>query len=308
MVELEAPVAPEIDRLLHAVAAYCSCPPPASGAERAARLIHSRRAIDLLELKFSEDSASFASTDEYDVQGAVSPIQWIRSNCRMGGGAAADRVAVGEQLNTLPESSQALVEGEIGFAHLALIARTATAIAMAEGPAKPFEEDRLLARAREYGVGRFRDFCEHARHAGDPDGFARDEALRVEARSLTLKTGEGGMVWLRGLLDPEGGAAVRTALEPLARPTGKDDFRKLDRRMGDALVEAAHRLLDGASLPQRANQRPNLHVTTTLETLLGCAGAPAGTWNFRLLSLPRQSSASRATATSHASCSARTRW
>jgi hypothetical protein len=275
VLELEAPVAPEVDRLLHAVAAYCSYPPPATGAARAARLIHSRRAIDLLELKFSQDSAEFAATDEYDEQGAVSPIQWIRLNCHMGGGAAADRLAVGEQLNTLPESSQAMVGGEIGFAHIALIARTATAIGQAEGPSKPFDEERLLAKAREFSVGRFRDFCEHERHAGDPDGYARDEARKVEARSLTLKTGKGGMVWLRGVLDPEGGAALRTALEPLAKPTSKDDGRRLDRRMGDALVEGAHRLLDGGSLPQRANQRPHLQVTATLETLLGRCGAPA---------------------------------
>jgi len=276
MFELEAPVAPEVDRLLDAVAAFCECPPPATGAERAARLLHSRRAIDLLELKFSQDSAAFAATDEYDAQGAVSPIQWIRLNCHMGGGAAGDRLAVGEQLNHLPESGQAMVEGEIGFAHLALIARTSVAIAEAEGPAKPFDERRLLARARQFSVGRFRDFCHHARHASDPEGYARDEEERVQARSLTLSTGAGGMVWLRGLLDPEGGAALRTALEPLARPAGKEDRRRIDRRFGDALVEAAHHLLDGGRLPQRSSQRPHLQVTSTLETLLGHAGAPAG--------------------------------
>jgi uncharacterized protein DUF222/HNH endonuclease len=282
VVELEAAMAPEVDCLLAAVVTYCGCPPPASGPERAARLVHSRRAIDLLELKFSQDSAAFAATDEYDAQGAVSPIQWIRRNCHMGGGAAADRLAVGEQLNTLPESGQAMAEGEIGFTHLALIARTATAIAEAEGPAKPFDEDRLLAKARECTVSRFRDFCDHERHAADPEGFARDETKKVEARSLTLRTGEGGMVWVRGVLDREGGAVLRTALEPLAKRVGKDDTRNLDRRLGDALVEGANRLLDAGSLPQRAGQRPHLQVTTTFETLLGRCGAPAADLEFSL--------------------------
>jgi len=156
----------------------------------------------------------------------------------MGGGAAADRLAVGEQLSTLPESGQAMAEGEIGDSHLALIARTATAIAEAEGPAKPFDEDRLLAKAREYSVGRFRDFCDHERHAADPEGFAREETKNVEARSLTLRTGEGGMVWVRGVLDREGGAAVRTALEPLAKRSAGDldiraPFCSLDQRWSD---------------------------------------------------------------------------
>lgn len=283
MVELEAPVAPEVGRLLDAVAKYCVCAPPATGAARLARLIHARRAIDRLELKFSQDSASFAATDEYEEQGSVSPIQCIRLSCNMGGGAVADRLAVGEQLNHLPESGQAMVEGEIGFAHLALIARTATAIADAAGPAKPmFDETQLLEKAREFSVGRFRDFCHHARHAADPESYATGEAEGVEARSLTLSTGQGGMVWLRGLLDPEGGAAVRSALEPLARPSGKEDQRKRDRRLGDALVEAAHRLLDGGKLPQRATRRPHLQITTTLETLLRRTGSPAADLEFSI--------------------------
>jgi len=281
MVELEAPVALEIERLMDAVEEFCDSPPPATGAERLARLIHSRRAIDRLELKFSQDSASFAATDEYETQGSVSPIHCIRLSCNMGSGAVGDRLAVGEQLNQLPESGQAMVEGEIGFAHLALIARTAIAIADAAGPAKPsFDEIALLEKAREFSVGKFRDFCHHARHVADPEGYAEGEAQGVEARSLTLTAGQGGMVWLRGLLDPEGGAAVRSALEPLARLSGQDDHRKRDRRLGDALVESAHRLLDGGQLPQMATQRPHLQVTTTLETLLGRAGVPAADVEF----------------------------
>jgi hypothetical protein len=276
MVELEVPaMAPDVGRLLQAVEEFCECPPPATGPERAARLAHSRHAIDLLELKFSQDSAAFAATDEYDQQGAVSPTQWIRLNCRMGGGAAADRLAVGKEFPHLFESSQAMADGEIGFAHLALIARTASAVADAEGPGKPFDESRLLDKAREYSVGRFRNFCDHARHAGDPEGYVSDETQRVEARSLEFSTGEGGMVWLRGMLDPEGGAVVRTALEPLARRSGKDDHRKRERRLGDALVEAAHHLLEGVASPRSAGQRPHVQVTTTLETLLGRAGAAA---------------------------------
>src|ERR1700682_4273370 len=114
MVEPEVhAMAPEVGRLLQAVEEFCECAPPATGPERAARLAHSRHANDLLELKFSQESAAFAPTDEYDQQAAVSPTQWIRLNCHMGGGAAADRLAVGEELAHLFESSQAMTDGEI---------------------------------------------------------------------------------------------------------------------------------------------------------------------------------------------------
>jgi hypothetical protein len=90
------------------------------------------------------------------------------------------------------------------------------------------------------------------------------------------------MVWVSGVLDSEGGAVLRTALEPLARRTGKGDDRKRDRRMADALVELAHHSLDNGLVPQRAGQRAHLQVTTTLDTLLQRAGAPAADLEFSL--------------------------
>jgi hypothetical protein len=90
------------------------------------------------------------------------------------------------------------------------------------------------------------------------------------------------MVWIRGVLDAEGGAALRSALEPLAKRNGKGDDRKLDRRFADALVELAGYSLDNGLVPRRATQRPHLQVTTTLETLLQRAGAPAADLEFSL--------------------------
>ena len=44
---------------------------------------------------------------------------------------------------------------------------------------------------------------------------------------------------LSGVLDAFGGAALRAALEPLARPSGQQDYRERERRLADALVELA---------------------------------------------------------------------
>jgi hypothetical protein len=247
----------------------------------AGELIHLRYQCDRLELEFSKSAAAFAATDEYDAQGSTSPVHWIRLNCHMASGSAGDRVAVGEQLAAVPMSVQTMNEGEIGFAHLALIARTAEALA--ESPtAKPFDETRLLDKARDFSVGRFRRFCHHMRHAADPQGYAAEEAQGVEARTLSLSSGESGMVWVNGVLDAEGGAVLRTALEPLARRTGKGDDRKHDRRLADALVELAHHSLENGLVPQRAGQRAHLQVTTTLETLMQRAGAQAADLEFSL--------------------------
>jgi len=264
-----------------AVDRFFAQPLPRDGSALASYLMRVQGMSDRLAVKSSQAAAAFAETDEYDDQGFVSPIHWIRMNCHLTGGAAADRVAVGRQLVKIPESHQSLLAGEIGFAHLAHTARTAAAIEES-GTNRPFDELPLLEKARELPVGRFIDFCHHMRHAADPEGYVADEVAGVEARSLTIKTGEGGMVWLRGVLDPEGAAVVRTSLEPLAQRDGKEDERNRERRLGDALVELARRSLDNGLVVKRGSARPHLQVTTTLETLLQHCGAPAADLEFSL--------------------------
>src|SRR5258708_39760545 len=103
-------------------------------------------------------------------------------------------------------------------------------------------------------VGKFHHICRHLRHAADPKGAVAAEVDLVENRSLSISTDEdSGAVFLNGVFDPVGGAAIRTALEPLARRTGADDDRPYDRRMADALVDVSmHRLDNAAQRPRPA--------------------------------------------------------
>ena len=243
-----------------------------TGEEIAAELIRRRQQIDQDELEFSVLAAQFAQTNEYDWQGFESPIAWLKANCHMSGGAAGDRICVGEQLGCLGLSSTAMAAGEIGFAHFALIARTSAAVG------ERLDETNLLRQARKLSIARFHDACYHARHAADPQGCANEETQSVEARSLTLSSGADGTVFINGTLDKVGGAAVRSALEPLAKRAGKDDDRPRDRRMADALIEQSMHALDNGLVPQRGH----LQVTASLETLLGLPGSPAGEMEFSL--------------------------
>src|SRR3977135_317425 len=54
----------------------------------------SRPAPGFLELEFSALAAGFAATDEYERHGSVSPVSWIRHECRMSARAATDAVSV----------------------------------------------------------------------------------------------------------------------------------------------------------------------------------------------------------------------
>ena len=232
---------------------------------------------DLLDLDFAETAANFSKTQEYEEQGSVSPIDWIRHNCRMSSSAVWGSVAVGDHLADLPRSVEAVESGEIGFAHLALMARTADGL-QGSSTAASFEETELLEKAREFSVGRLWHFCHHLRHALDPEGFTAEQRRATEERSLKLSPCEDGTLLLEGWLDSVGGAAVRRALEPLALPHGDHDERNRERRNADAMVEIFTHAQDAGSLPQR----PHLQVTASLDTLRGLAGSPAGDMEYSL--------------------------
>src|SRR5437660_5221773 len=251
------------------------CGGEVAGEVLAERLIRLRNSIDLLEVEFSHMAGEFAHTKQSNEEGYDSPIAWLKANCHMAGGAAADRVCVDEQLghlDRLGESCVALAAGEIGFAHQALIAHTSAAVG------ERLDERKLLRQAPNLSVKEFRTKCMHARHQADPDGFVDEEKQGVEARSLTLTNTDEGVVLVNGILDKVGGAALRTALEPLAKRAGKDDDRLRDRRLADALVDLSMHALDTGLVPQRTH----MQVTTSLETLLGFSGAPAAEMEFSL--------------------------
>jgi len=262
-----------VSELLAAAERYRSRPAvELDGSQLGEELVRLRHVVDLLELEFARLSGRFSETDEWDGGGFLSPIHWIRVNCHLGGGAAADPITVGQQLAELPLSAAALEEGGIGFSHLALIARTSEAVT--DGP-RSLDEGRLLAKGLELTVSQFRKACQHERHAADPNGFAEEERQAAEERTLTMSSFEDGGLFLKGVFDPVGGAAIRNALEPLARKSGRDDERRREQRLADALVELAGHALDSGAIPDRGSQRPHLQVTASLETLLGRMGAPA---------------------------------
>lgn len=276
--EAVSPVNPDVEALRSAIDRFRQRPrrhrePDELGAD----LTGIRHCQDLLELEFAETAAQFSKTQEYEEQGSVSPIDWIRHHCRMASSAVWGSVAVGDHLADLPRSVEAVESGEIGYAHLALMARTADAL-QGSSTASPFEETELLAKAREFSVGRLWHFCHHLRHALDPEGFTAEQKRATEERSLKMSTCEDGTLLIEGWLDSVGGAVVRSALEPLAQPHGDHDERGREHRNADAFVEVCSHAQDTGVLPQR----PHLQVTASLETLQGLAGSPAGDMEYSL--------------------------
>lgn len=227
------------------------------------RLISLQRQVDLVLLEQSTLAVEFDQSRQWEDEGFNSAIDWMRFNCHLTEKQASDRLAVGRA--QVADSKKATAAGEIGFCHLAVIARTAIAVGRA------VDEFSLLDMAKKLSPGKLFYRCQQYRHSIDCKGYGQEQGGAVENRHLHLTTCEDGCLLMSGMLDPVSGAAVRTALEPLARPTGTGDDRALPKRNADALVE----LVCGG--------RPaNLQITASVETIKGLLGATGGENEFTL--------------------------
>lgn len=237
--------------------------PIPTGEDIAMQLIRLRRQIDDLEVEFSRLAAEFDKTGWWDFEGFNTAADWIRFNCHMNSHGVVSAFAVAASEAEMPATMQAMTSGDIGFAHVATMARTAIDVGGA------FDETKLLPTAKEHSPGKFFHKCLHYRHSVDAEGYNRDQEQLHEQRGLRLNTAQDGCLIINGLLDPVGGAVVRAALEPLARPGGEHDHRSREQRYSDALVDLAE-----------GGKPATVQVTATLETLKGTEGAPAGEMEF----------------------------
>jgi hypothetical protein len=236
-----------------------------TGGELAQELVDIRRKIDELELKFARAAAEFDKTNWWDHEGFNSAFDWIRIICHMTSHDVWNAFAVGAKSADLPQTVEAMREGDIGYAHVATMARTANDV----GPA--FDETKLLPLAKVYSPGKFFHKCLHYRHAIDASGYNREQDKLHEKRALRLHTARDGCLLVSGLLDPVGGAIVRSALEPLSQRSGEHDDRTVEQRYADGFVELA-----------TSGKPVEIQVTATVETLKGLAGAAAAEMEFSL--------------------------
>jgi hypothetical protein len=243
----------------------------ADDAELADGLIKIREAgIDPFEAVFAAGVRRFEKSGEYMADGALGLVPWLRSNCKLSGGAAAERVGVARQLEHLPETQKAFAHGEVSYQHVAVMARTAEHVGTA---AVAKAEASLLKAAETMDPGLFTGVAKNFEHRVDAAAALAEANRAYERRYLHVGEPLDGMVRLDGLLDVEGGAILRTALDAGMLP-GKDDDRTPGQRRADTLVDLCRR--KGGGSATGAGPRPHLVIRASLDTLLGTPGAPAG--------------------------------
>ena len=242
----------------------------ADGQDLGEGLIQIREAgIDSLEAVFADGLRWFDESGEYAADGALSVIAWLKGRCKLSGGAAAERVGIARQIEQLPMTGEAFARGDLGYQHVAMIARTAEHVGA--GAVRKVEST-LLQAAKTHDPGQFAGITKDLEHRIDAEGALAEANRAYERRYLHVGEPQDGLIRLDGLLDAEGGATLRTALNAHMLP-GKDDDRTPGQRRADALVEICRRPAKLSS--DGAGPRPQLIITASVDTLAGIPGAPA---------------------------------
>jgi hypothetical protein len=227
--------------------------------DRALARLHGLRARWLAAF----DAAQGGATD-----GAVTTAAWLRQTCRAADHDARTQVRVAAALRRLPTLASALEAGEISWAHVVAVIPVLTDAADRLDPDRAAALERtLLDLARVDTVDRLRIAVRHTANALDPDGGLTRAERDFSRRWLTAAVTGEGLVHLQGVLDAEGGAILLAALDAATGAPTPDDARSRGQARADALVDLAHRQLDGGTLPTVGGRRPHLTLTASIESL-----------------------------------------
>src|SRR5256886_12096159 len=200
------------------------------------------------------------------------PCSWAAQTCGLTPNAASDRLCVGRQLEAMPRVAEALASGEIGYQATSVICHFRDLLR--EDLRELCYEEQWIGHAKEYTVKNLHWLAEHVRYMLDPDSFDHGIEEDYEKRFLSISESS-GMFHISGVLDREGGSALKTAIESLSKRIGTGDERTPKQRRADALVMVAHHAMNQGTLPRRNGVRPHVTVHTTIEGLKRELGAAA---------------------------------
>jgi hypothetical protein len=198
---------------------------------------------------------------------------WLRAFGRLTDSASGALVKAARLLRDLPHLARAATAGRASAEHVGRV----TALAERVGVAAVQDVDQILAEAAgTVDPAGLRQVCDRVRAHLDPDGPAPHPHEDFQRRGVTLSPFD-GMLLVRGQLDPEGGAALMTALDAFTIPPADSDTHTPAQRRADALVELArHALVDGRT-PTVGGVRPQIGILLTPQALLSApADQPGG--------------------------------
>ncbi|HYL71358.1 MAG TPA: DUF222 domain-containing protein, partial [Candidatus Dormibacteraeota bacterium] len=211
--------------------------------------------------ELSRRVGDFDQREGYRADGSLDTASWLRINCRLSPGAAADHVRVARASRANVELRTALARGDISHHHAAVIARAGQDVgAEAAREISP----KLLSLAPHLDPSALRVVAKQEQARVQPESLLQASNREHQRGYLHLSPLDNGMVSINGLADHERASLLDKAAAPYMRPLDAIDDRTVSQRRLDAWVEVArYRLEGGAGASGRSvigGQRPHLSL------------------------------------------------
>jgi Domain of unknown function (DUF222)/HNH endonuclease len=239
-----------------------------AASERPVDLRELRRFADRVEFEWLRRVREHDRAMEWAVEDSASPAAWLRSNVSLAPGEARATIQVARKLDHFPGLAEAFAAGDVSRQHAAVLTTAATPERL-----EPLQalEPQLVDAAKAMDPRQFRWVVHHACGAIDGDGGVTQDRDQFAKRHFHASPTFEGMVQVDGLLDPEIGETLLTALAA-CEPAKKDpnDTRTPAQRRADALGDIARHSLVCAEPKQhkgRRRGRPNISVHSDLQML-----------------------------------------
>ena len=221
-------------------------------------LVRVRRQV---EAQIAARVAAFDARDLGPADGCRDARAFLRAFSRQPAHETTPLLAQGRFLRTMPALASAAAGGEVPADLLRQVHDLAKDIG--EGKATVLDDYLTAAVADPRATpSQVKEVCDEVRAWLDPDGPEPDPDKDHEKRGLSLFR-RGNHMYIRGLLDLDGGAALATALDAIMSPPGKGDERSAAQRRADALGDLALAALNRGELPTVHGERPHLGVLIT---------------------------------------------
>lgn len=221
-----------------------------------------------------------ADIDARNVAGeeaGISTAEFLRRRLRISPSEAKSRLWAAQELlpsvapsgetvpARLPHTAEAVADGSVSLEQARVISRAMETLPTGLDPQQRAEvESELAKHARTLDPAQLTAAARRVHSILDPDGIL--DADRPARRELAFVRDAGGCDLIRGRLDAEGAAVVRTAIDAISAPEPRDT-RSPTRRRADGLVELCRRYLDSGTLPQQGGEKPHITVTMRLDGL-----------------------------------------
>lgn len=211
----------------------------------------------------------------WTLDGSVTQAAWLRNRGNLGRGDAGRTTTLARRLAQHGHVAAALQAGRITADHAVAVCTALRQIDVEMWA----EQEPLFVRAAEL-TDPITLGAELSKRTSALAPLPADQATqrRRDQRRFTLNQTLDGVWHLSGLLDPEAGALLQTAISAQRRTDHSDgDTRTPAQRDADALVHLARLACERGELPSAHRVRPHLLVLTPVEQLAGRSGAELAT-------------------------------